>query len=132
QSYHTVSAPEVDLSSLINLSDNMRSVSLHNLRCVSLTAFDLRKIREVMLNQKCQLAHLKLCIDEDINISFLKNCFGVTIRETENPYSTVYLSTYSVELHESAYTRENAIEFSHYDGKLETKFSTTMNSRKSK
>ncbi|GMS91923.1 hypothetical protein PENTCL1PPCAC_14098, partial [Pristionchus entomophagus] len=65
--------PQLDLSTLLNLAQNVRCFST-NATCTSLTAQDLCTLRQAMLEDNCKLKTFCALIDEATRNSFIEKC----------------------------------------------------------
>ncbi|GMT15360.1 hypothetical protein PFISCL1PPCAC_6657, partial [Pristionchus fissidentatus] len=120
-----IDAPFIDFSYLSNLSDNTKHVEMKGMVCVSLTASDLCRTRELIASRQCKMESISLLVGKKAHISFLKECFGVKIEDRAR-MRICSSANAALQLYSSAsWTCE--FDLSNFDSNLETKFVVTQN-----
>ncbi|GMS99811.1 hypothetical protein PENTCL1PPCAC_21986, partial [Pristionchus entomophagus] len=113
-----VKISQVTITTIRTLAVNTRDVRI-NAICPSLTAQDLFRLGEIMWEGKYKLKSFSVKVDDGMEKSFLKECFGVTIEERLQPprYKIYRTQDTSVDL----WYRENVFcPVYHFEGNLKT------------
>ncbi|GMS77839.1 hypothetical protein PENTCL1PPCAC_14, partial [Pristionchus entomophagus] len=75
---HQLNLPELNLSFLLNFAQNVKSIFL-DFTCTSISAQDLCALRKIMLDGEFKLQNFQVKVEKEMEKSFVKDCFGVTI-----------------------------------------------------
>ncbi|GMT27883.1 hypothetical protein PFISCL1PPCAC_19180, partial [Pristionchus fissidentatus] len=119
--------PDMNLSRLLNLAGNATKADIKFI-CQPITAQDLCTIRETMLTRQCKMGSLSILVNDQVDNSFLKECYGVTM---EQEYvgvvrERIYRSTNpDIEM----WSRDPAVwlDLSQFEGNFETHIERSKN-----
>ncbi|GMS97574.1 hypothetical protein PENTCL1PPCAC_19749, partial [Pristionchus entomophagus] len=85
---YTLDLPQLDFSTLLVMSANIREVQLY-ITCSSLEALDLCMLRNALLDGGCSLELFTALVRKGVTDDFVKPAFRVTVKSKHVPHRTI-------------------------------------------